>query len=102
MRPEEGTYLAYRQGYALPGLLPGEHAHFSLRRQHRGFHGDGVRMRWDIIRQDQYRRLAIAHEIARHGEDEVGVGAVHLSQKFIDRLQRDIGPALNEFRPPAL
>ncbi len=24
-----------------------------------------------IIRQDQYRRLAIVHEIARHGEDEV-------------------------------
>src|SRR5438128_3308274 len=40
---------------------------------------------WDIIRQDQYGRLAIAHEIARHSEDEVRVGAVHLGQKFVDR-----------------
>jgi hypothetical protein len=30
----------------------------------------------DIIRQDEDGRLAIAHKIARHGEDEVGVGAV--------------------------
>jgi len=48
MRPEEGTYLAHRQGNPLLGLLPREHAHFGLRREHRGLHGDGVRMRRDI------------------------------------------------------
>ena len=45
MGPKEGTYLAHRQRYPLLGLLPREHAHFGLRREHRGFHGDGVRMR---------------------------------------------------------
>jgi hypothetical protein len=29
----------------------------------------------DIIRQDEHWRLAVAHEIARHCEDEVGIGA---------------------------
>ena len=56
----------------------------------------------DIIGQDQHRRLAIAHEIARHREDEVGVGAVHLGQEFVDHLHRDVGPALDQLRPPAL
>ena len=60
MRPEEGTYLAHRQGNPLLGLFPREHAHFGLRREHRGLHGDGVWMRGDIVGQDQYRRLAIA------------------------------------------
>jgi hypothetical protein len=59
MCPEEGTYLAHRQGNPLLGLLPREHAHFGVWREHRGLHGDGVRMRRDIIRQDQYGRLAI-------------------------------------------
>src|SRR4029077_2985529 len=76
MSPEEGMYLAHRQGNPLLGLLPREHAHFGVWREHRSFHGDGVRMRRDIVRQDQYGRLAIAHEIACHREDEVGVGAV--------------------------
>src|SRR5216683_3520978 len=102
MSPEEGTNLAYRQGNPLLGLLPREHAHFGIWREHRGLHGDGIRMRRDIIRQDKYGRLAIAHEIASHGEDEVGVGAVHLGQKFVDRLHRDVGPALDQFRTPAL
>src|SRR5258707_15296677 len=73
MRPQEGTYLAYRQRYPLLRLLPGEHAHFGLWRKHRGFHGHRVGMRRDIIWQDQYRRLAIAHKIARDREDEVGI-----------------------------
>src|ERR1700681_3344835 len=55
-------------------------------------------MRRDVVRQDQYGRLAIAHEIARHGEDEVGVGAEHLGQELLDPLHRDLGPALDQFR----
>ena len=45
MCPEEGKYLAHRQGNPLLGLLPREHAHFGLWREHRGLHGDGVRER---------------------------------------------------------
>ena len=52
MRPEEGTYLAHREGNPFLGLLPREHAHFSIRREHRGLHRDSVRMRQDIIRPD--------------------------------------------------
>src|SRR5260221_3348033 len=78
MRTEEGTYLAHRQRDSLLGLLPREHAHFGMRREHRSLHGDRVRVRRDIIRQDQYRCLAITHEIAGHGKNEIGVRAVHL------------------------
>ncbi len=102
MRSEEGTYLAHRQGNPLLGLFPGEHAHFGLRSEHRGLHGDGVWMRRDIIGQDQYRRLAITHEIACDGKNEVGVGAVHAGQKFVDHLDRDVGPAACQRRAPGL
>ena len=32
----------------------------------------------------QERGLARTHEVARHGEDEVGVGAVHLVEEGVD------------------
>jgi hypothetical protein len=99
MCPEERMYLADRQGNFLFGLLPWEHAHLGLRRRHRSLHGDGVWMRRDIVGQDQYGSLAIAYEIARHSEDEVGVGAVRLGQEFIDHVHRDVGPALDQFGP---
>ena len=102
MRAQERTDLAHRQRNSLLRLLPREHAHFRLRREHRGLHRDRIRMRRNIVRQDQHRRLATAHEIARHGEHEVGVGAVHLGQELIDLLHRDLGPALDQFRTPAL
>ncbi len=94
-------YLAHRYGNALFGLLPRVHAHFGLRRKHRALQGDGVRMRRDIVGQDQYGRLAISYEIARHRQDEVGVGAVHLGQIFLDHLHRDLGPAFDQVRTPA-
>src|SRR6516164_2432484 len=76
---EERMYLADRQGNPLLRLLPGEDAHLRLRREHRRLHGDSVRMRRDIVGKDQYGRLAMAHEVTRHGKDKVGVIAVHLS-----------------------
>ena len=94
--------LAHRQRNPLLGLLPWEHAHFGLWREHRGLHGHSVGMRRDIIRQDQHGRLAIAHEIACHREDEVRVGAVHFGQIFLDHDHRDLGPALDQFRTPVL
>src|SRR5438045_460774 len=50
MRLEEGMNLAHRQGNPLFGLFPGEDADFRVRREHRAFHGDGVRMSRDIVR----------------------------------------------------
>ena len=46
--------LAHRQGNPLLGLLPREHAHFGVWREHRGLHGDRIRMHRNVIRQDQY------------------------------------------------
>jgi hypothetical protein len=45
-------------------------------------HGDSVGMRRHIVRQDEHRRLAVAHEIARHGEDEVGLVRYILVRNF--------------------
>src|SRR6516225_12246825 len=58
-------------------------------------------MRRNIIREDEHRRLAIAYEIARYSEDEVGVSAVHLGQKSLDHLHRDVRPPLDQLRTPA-
>src|SRR5215470_9824676 len=58
-------------------------------------------MRWDIVRHDQYGRLATTHEITRRGENEIGVGAEHLCQEFFDRLLCDVRPALQKLRSPA-
>src|SRR5258706_3689462 len=102
MRAHERAYLAHRERNTLPGLLPRIEAHFGLRCEHRRFHGDGVRVRRNVVRQHQYGRLAVAHEIARHGDDEIGVGAVHLGQEFIGHLHRDFGPVLDQLGGPAL
>src|SRR5207302_7139925 len=73
---EEGVDLAHRERNALLGLLPRKDAGFGIRRQHRGFHRDRIRMGGNVVRQDQHRRLTLTHEIARHGEDEIRIGAV--------------------------
>jgi len=92
--------LAHRQGNPLLRFLPREHADFGLWRQQRRFQGDGVWVRRDVG-QDQDGRLAIAHKIAGDGEDEIGVGAVHPGQEFVDHLHRDFGPAPDQVRAPA-
>src|SRR5579864_4651543 len=73
MRPEKRMDLAHCQRNPLFGLFPREDAHFSFRREHRAFHGGGVGVRRHVVRQDQDRVLATPYEIARHGEDEVGI-----------------------------
>ena len=77
MCPQEGSDLAHCQRNPLLGFFPWENAYFGVWREHRGLHGHGVRMRGYIIRKNQHWRLAIAHEIACHGKDEVRIGAVH-------------------------
>jgi hypothetical protein len=54
MRPEEAAHVAHRLLNVVRGVLPRVEAHFSLGRQTRGLHGDGVRVRRDVVRQDQY------------------------------------------------
>jgi hypothetical protein len=76
VRPQEGAYLAHRQRDPLLRLLPREHAHLGLRSKHGAFHGDGVGMRGNVVGQDQYGRLAVAHEVASHSEDEVAGGVL--------------------------
>ena len=73
MRLQEGPYLPHRNRNPLLGLFPGIHAHFRFGCEHRRLHGDGVGMRRNIVGKDQYRCLAIADEIACHGEDESGL-----------------------------
>ena len=102
MRPEELAHVAHRLGDQVLGILPGVDAHLGLRRETHGLHGHGVRVRRDVVRQDQYRRLAGAHEIARHGEDEVGALGVHVGEEVVDHLHRDVGPARAERWTPAL
>jgi hypothetical protein len=93
MRPEEGVYVAHCQGNLLLVLLPRVEAHLGVRRETHALHGHGVWVRRHVVRQDQYRRLAVAYEIARHGEDEVWIRAVHLFQKGVDHRHRDVGTA---------
>src|SRR5215813_7263057 len=52
MCPEKRMNLAHCQGNPLWRLLPRENAYFGVWREHRGFHGDNERMRWNIVRQD--------------------------------------------------
>src|SRR5258708_18408775 len=100
MRFEEGVDLAHRQGNPLLRFLPGEHAHFRLRRQHRALHRDRVRMGRGIVRQDQNGCLATAQEIACHGENEVGIGLEHSRHEPVRRRNRDLGPLGSECRTP--
>src|SRR5579871_2179754 len=55
MRAQERADLPDRQRNALLGLLPREHAHLGLWRQHRRFHGDGVGMGRNVVGQNQHR-----------------------------------------------
>ena len=73
--------VAHGQGNPILGFFPGEQAHFGFRREHRRLHGDGVRVGRDIVGQDQNLALAATHEIPRHGEEEVGVGASTITSR---------------------
>jgi len=52
MRLEEGMNLAHRQRDSILGFLPREQAHLGLGREHGTFHGDGVGVGGDLVRQD--------------------------------------------------
>ena len=71
-RPQECANMAHRQRDLIRGVLPRVKAHLRVRREMHGFHGDSIWMRRYVVGQHQDRRLAAAHEIARHGVDEVG------------------------------
>ena len=50
----EGMDLAQGQGDAVLGASSGEHAHFGLAGS-RGFHGCAIRVRGDVVGQDQIK-----------------------------------------------
>lgn len=100
MRSQERTDLTHSERNSFPRLLPGEHTHFCVWREHRAFHGDGIGVSGDFVRQDQNRILAAADEIACHSEDEVGAGFEHLSYESVGGLLRDLGPLFDQRRSP--
>ena len=93
--------MAQRLGGLLRGLLPGVDAGLGVRREGRGFHGHRIGMRRDVVGQDQDRGLAGTDELTGHGEDEVGVGAIHVGQEGFDHRHGDFRPAGAERRAPA-
>src|SRR5690349_15461813 len=76
VRAQERADLAHRQRNPLLRLLPRKQADLGIRRQHRRLHRDVVGMRRDIVGQHQYRRLALADEIAVYREDEIRIVAI--------------------------
>src|SRR5262245_51311041 len=102
MGPKERTYLSYSERNSFPGLLPREHAHLGVRREHRAFHGNCVWVRRNFVWQHENRVLARAHELARHGEDEVGIGLEHPDHELLGRLHRDIRTLGSDLSGPSL
>ena len=88
---QEGTDLANGEGNPLLRFLPWEHADLGLWRRHRGFHGDSIGVRRDIVGQTAgsgrppgRRRL----EFRDQGlEVAHGVGREHAFPKFLGGIR---------------
>jgi hypothetical protein len=72
MGSQEGAHVPYRQRNLVLGIFPRIEAHLRVRREMHRFHRDDVGVPRHVVGQDQERRLAVAHKIARHGLHEVG------------------------------
>jgi hypothetical protein len=59
MRPQEGADVTHRQGDLVLGGLSWVEADLRVGRETDGLHGYSVRVPRDVLRQDQYRRLAV-------------------------------------------
>src|ERR1700757_2337412 len=101
MRPQERMHLPDREWNPFLWFLPREYADLGIGGEHGGFHRDRVRMRWDVIRQNEHGGLTLTHEVARHGEDEVRVRLVHARGKLLDHRHRDFWPTFHERRAPS-
>jgi hypothetical protein len=53
-----------------------------------------------VVRQDKHRRLAIAHELARHAVHEVGPDTVRVVQVLLYGFHRHLGLPRAEFLRP--
>ncbi len=103
MGAEKGADMAHRQRNLVRGVLPRIKAHLRVGREMHGFHRYGIGVPRNVVGQHQDRRLAAAHEIARHGVHEIGASTpVHVGQESIDHRHRDVGPAGAQLRAPAL
>src|SRR5207249_9000225 len=76
VRLEEAARVLHHLVDVLLRIFPGIDDHLGLRGEAGHLHRDFVRMRWHVVRRYQQRRLDGAHEIARHGEHEVGAVGV--------------------------
>jgi len=85
--------MAHRLGDQVLGLLPGIHRHLRVRREVHDLYADRVRVRRRVVQHDQHRRLAGAHEVARHAVDEVAGRAVAGVQIGVDDRHRDGVPS---------
>src|SRR6185436_3901504 len=103
MGSKKGADMAHRKRNLVRGVLPWVKAYLRVGCEMYGLHRDGIWVPRNIVRQHQDRRLAFAHEIARHGVHEVGARtAVHVGQERTDHRHRDIRPAGAQLRAPAL
>src|SRR5260370_42169796 len=83
-------------------ILPGIDGHLGLRGEAGHLHRDLVRVRGHVVRRYEQRRLDGAHEIARHGENEVGAVGVHAGEEGMDHVHRDVGALRAKRWPTAL
>ncbi len=90
--------MARRQRDFIGGVLARRKAHLRVRRERHDFRGDRIWMRRYVVPQHQDRRLAAAHEIARHCANEVGASTVRTGQEGVDRRHREVvGPEGAQF-----
>src|SRR5437868_8696616 len=90
---EEGADVAQRDRDLLRVRLPRIEAHLRVRGQVDGLDRNRVGVRRNVVGQHQDGGPALTHEVARHGEHEIGVLAVHVFEKGAGLLHRDIGAA---------
>src|SRR6266849_8359904 len=102
VRLEEAPRVLHDLVDVLRRIFPGIDGHLGLRGETGHLHRDLVRVRGHVVGRDQQRRPDGAHEIARHGEDEVGALRVHAGEEVMDHGHRDVGALLAKLRPPAL
>src|SRR5712691_2282513 len=94
MGAEKGADMTHRQRNLVWSVLPRIKAHLRVGREMHGLHRYGIGVPRNVVGQHQDWRLAVAHEIARHGVHEIGaITTVHVGQEGVDHRHRDVGPA---------
>ena len=77
-------------------LPPGIEADLGVGREARCFHRGCIGVGRHVVWHDQDRNVAGAHEIPADGEDEIGIGAVHIVQELRHHITGIVDLALDE------